>query len=391
MRRYPLSFRCQAYNEANFYRATPLARKMVAPGDTISSFIVDARFISAVFDKVRTNPLLAQIWLFYVPHRLVWDQWVDFIALSDTVTAVPTTTSAWGSMFETPATAKSVLFRRSYKLAYNQFFGDKQVGQAAGAWYDDITADTVTTLGGLLAWDQLVASQVSRAAYTQTSFTAAVSGATATIPLDDFARSLRDNTARRRQKITGDKYVDVMRQMGVELDWRVQMAPEFLGSGQAVLFPRERAGAGDATSLSSRVSEWSGKLAVSMSGKRHFAEHGYVMALAGFRPSYLVADSMPADAVRTGKDGFFRPDADTVADALTIGNLWRERYGHYLKGGNVIGVNANGDALTVQAGSAPFYPDPASYVVSVGSGPSHMAMTADISIRGLTPVPSARA
>lgn len=389
MRRYPLSFRSQVYQEAQFYELTPIMRKLVAPGDTITSMIVDARFISAVFAKVVTNPLLAQVWFFYVPHRLVFDQWMDFIALDDTVTSVPTTTTAWPQMFEAGTATKNALFRRSFKLIYNQYFGDERSGSAKLAWYDNINTDTLTTLYRLMAWDQYRTNQANMAGYTQNSFAASVSGATASIPLDDFARAVRANTARRRQKATGDKYVDTMRLMGVELSWQVQMAPEYLGSAQAILMPRERAGSGDATSLATRVSEWSGKLVASVKKRCAFAEHGYLVGLMGFRPSYLVADTNPGDVVVNDQNEFYRPDAATIMETPG-GTRAAERYLYYLKGTNAVGLNANGNALVVGAAGEFFYPDPSYYVPASGGGVSHIAATADISIKGLTVVPSAR-
>ena len=389
IRRFPMSFRSQAYNEADFYKLTPVARKIVAPGESISSFVIDARFVSAVFDKVKTTPVLAQVWLFYVPHRLVWADWMDFIALSDTITTVPTTTVAWPQMFEPGNTVKSALCRRSYKAIYNAYFGDETVGQANGAWYDNPADDSVVSLNRLLAWDQARSSLANRGSYTESSFSATVTAGVASIPLDQFARALRDNTARRRQKVTGDKYVDTMRLMGVELDWKIQNVPEYLGSGQTVLHARERAGSGDATSLATRVCEWSGKLSINQKKRVAFAEHGYVLALAGFRPAYMVADSTQIDTNLVDKSGFFRPDADTIMDP-TASSL-RERYMQYLKGFNVIGSNQNGNVFNVPNTGAVFYPDPADYVVASGSGPRHMSFTADVSIRGLTPAASGRA
>lgn len=393
MRRYPLSFRSQVYQEANFYQLTPLVRKLVAPGDTITTMIADARFVSAVFAKTITNPVLAQIWYFYVPHRLVWDQWMDFIALDDAITSTPTTTTEWIAMFEPSTTSKSSLFRRSYKLIYNQYFGDEKSGQASGAWYDNIADDTFVTLGRLLAWDQYRASEANMANYTQNAFTITGVTTTASIPLDDFARAVRANTARRRQKVTGDKYVDTMRMMGVELSWQIQMAPEYLGSGQAILMPRERAGSGDATSLATRVSEWSGKLQATLKKRCSFAEHGYIIGLMGFRPSYLMQGTAALDVGVNAQEEFYRPDTDRIMDTVSSGpNLRaRERYAPYLKGINVVGVNANGNALTVASGSAPFYPDPTGYTPVAGGGVSHMGATADVSIKGLTVIPSSRA
>ena len=248
---------------------------------------------------------------------------------------------------------------------------------------------TVVVLNRLLAWDQARSALANRAGYTESSFSATVTAGVASIPLDQFARALRDNTSRRRQKVTGDKYVDTMRLMGVELDWKIQNVPEYLGSGQTVIHARERAGSSDATSLATRVCEWSGRLSINQKKRVAFAEHGYVIALAGFRPAYMVADSVQIDTNLVDKAGFFRPDADTIMDP-TASSL-RERYMQYLKGFNVIGNNENGNVFNVPSAGAAFYPNPADYVVATGSGPRHMSFTADVSIRGLTPAASGRA
>lgn len=384
MQRYPLNWRQQVYNEADFYKLTPLLRKPIAPGESISTLVVDARFVSAVFPKVVTTPLLCQAWAFYVPHRLVYPEWVDFIALSDAVTVPPMTAVTWDQVFDHGSTSRTALYRRGLKLIYNQYFGDETVGQANEAWYDDVNADAYTTLHRLLAWDQVIANRSNRGAYTQSTFAAAVSGATATIQLDDLQRALRNNTARRRQKTTGDKYVDTMRLMGVELDWRVQMAPEYLGSAQSVILPHERSSAG--TDLTVRVSEWSGKFQLASKRRMAFAEHGYLYVLVGFRPSLMLEGTSGYDSTVFGtQDGFFRPDSAGAPGEVSSSSI-RARFVHYAQGSNLIGINHNGNCFAYPAASPDFYPDPTKFVVAAGSGPRHMAFTADVSVRGQTPV-----
>lgn len=382
MQRSPLTFRNTTYNEGLFYTPVPVARKLVAPGDSITSLIVDARMISAVFNRVVTTPVLAQMWAFYVPHRLVFDQWQDFIALDDVVLNVPNTTVAWPLMFENGGVvARSALFRRSYKLIYNSYFGSELTGQAAGAWYDNVNLDTETAVMRLLTWDQYLSGARPTAGYNQLTFQAAVSGGNAAIPLDDFARLSRDNRARRRQKMTGDKYVDTMRLMGVELDWKVQLVPEFLGSSQQVIQLREKSST-SATDLTVRAAEFSARMSLNVTKRFSFAEHGYLVVLMGLRPSMQAANQNPPDATNFARTDFFRPDQDAIADAQ---GGYRSRYSQYRQGKNLVGVFQN--ANTFALGTATdLYPDPSTYSVSVGSGPNHYGFTADVAIKGLTQV-----
>lgn len=283
----------------------------------------------------------------------------------------------------------SSLYRRGYKLIYNQYFGDETVGQAAEAWYDNVDADTYVTLHRLLGWDQAVANRANKGSYSPSTFAAAVSGGTATIVLDDLQRALRGNTARRRQKTTGEKYVDTMRLMGVELDWRVQMAPEYLGSSQAVVLPRERASA-SGTDMTTRVSEWSGKFQFTSKRRMAFAEHGYIYVLVGFRPSIMQTGRNMVEATVFGaQDGFFRPDAAGPPGEVVGSNI-RGRFSHYNTGSNAVGINHNGNVFDYPDASSIVYPDPTKFVVAENSGPRHVAMSADVSIRGLTAVDSGR-
>lgn len=388
MQRFPLKFRQNLYNEGDFYQLIPVARRPVAPGERLSKIAIDIRYVSAIFEKANLTPLLAQIWAFYVPHRIVWNQWVDFIAMDPAVVSVPTTTTAAPGYFEPGTGSKSSLFRRSYKAIYNQYFGD-ETQAANGAFYTNPDDDTVVTFGRLLVWDQYRSHQ-RYGTYVQNNFTAAVSGATATIPLDDLRRALRSNDARRKQVMSGDKYVDTMRLMGVELDWRVQMAPEFLGSSQQVLFS-EVINSANSVDLTVRASEWKGMCQLVVKRPLAFAEHGYVIVLAGFRPCVALDTAAAPEVVMTTNDHFYRPDTASGPLETQGGGQW-ERNTLYLKGRNAVGQNLNGNVFTQPvADIAILYPNPANYTPAATSGPRHMAMLTDASFGGLTPVPSTRA
>lgn len=386
MRRYPTKFRLSTYNEGDFYRLLLLGRKAVAPGEKVSKLVADTRFVSPVFDKLIITPILVQSWAFYVPFRLVWDDWVDFIAQSDTVTQVPVTTVRAPHWFDgATSTSVSALNRRAFKLAYNEFFGDESYSSpGVTTWYDPLV-DSQTDVPGLLIWDQY-RSHMRERAYSSQNYLAAVSGGTATIVLDDLSRALRDNRARRRQKMTGDKYVDTMRLMGVELDWRVQMAPEFLGSTQQVVWPQERPST-SGNDLGARASSLDFHHQFVLKRPVAFAEHGVVIVVAGVRP-LLGQTTSTMDARMDVLDEFFRPDTSAgPMDPASPANTFVSRNSRYLRGRNTVGLNQNGYFWEDPGAINDIYPT----LTPVPLPPisvTTLSFVTDLSFGGLTPVPS---
>lgn len=386
MKRYPFKFKQPTYQEIDFYECTPIARKAVAPGDRVSALTVDCRFVTSVYDKVLLNPVLVQTWAFYIPNRLVWDNWVDFIALDENFPSVPRAgVNSAARYFEGVSTGSGVssLFRRGCKLAYNQYFGDEAFA-SSNAWFADITDDTKTGVGRLLIWDQF-RSAMKQGSYASDTYLASVSGSTATIVLDDLQAALRDSRAKRRQFAVGDKYVDTMRLMGVELDWRVQMAPEYLGSSQQVLYGRTTQ-ATDSTDLQSRVTSWDGRHRMALNKRFSFAEHGSLVVFMGFRPLMCLSSASAPDAYMVDWDDYFRADANSGPFEPGSGGSKVERYWAYRRGRGASGVTDNDNAFFDTGAEYDLYPSPALFVPITGSGPRAVSVMTDFTVSGLTAV-----
>lgn len=382
MARQGLKFRQSTYQEADFYQLACVGRRAVAPGERISNIMLDTRFVSALYDKSILTPVLCQAWAFYIPWRIVWDGWIDFIADVDGGGSVPVTSVNMPGIMDTGANL-SALTRRGYKLTYNQFFGDMNFA-ASGGWYDDPDDDSVVSMGQLLVWDQF-RSKLRRNAYSPATFSAAVVGTDATFVLDDLVSALRSNRANRRQSMTGDKYVDTMRQMGVELDWRIQMAPEFLGSSQQVLHGMEVQST-EGANLIPRATKYDGQHQLNLKRRFAFAEHGVILVLVGFRP-LIGRASAPQDAFINGPREFFRPDlGGAPMDDAGPADTYVERFGGYLRGVNVIGSNQNGFVFSDAGGLADIYPSSSQFVPLEGSGPRALSLMSDVSYSGLTPI-----
>jgi hypothetical protein len=278
MQRYKLNLKSGTYTEGDAYRLQPIYRQQVVPGQTCN---MDAQVSlkSAAFTRSVTTPALMSVWFFYVPHRLVWTGWTDFISKAEGAPSFPTTTSS-GRFFENAhaSTTVSPLYRRAYKLCYNEYFGSESVGQSNGAWFDDITADTNVNIARTRNPEDFASKIQLDGAVSDPEFT--VTGST--IPLNDFYRQMMNARSQQRSQMTGDKYVDTLARMGVDATWMIAERPEFLGTKSQLVGPQQVANT-SATNTGQEVARFSAKIACGFKSK-HFAEHGYIIGLASFRP-----------------------------------------------------------------------------------------------------------
>ena len=88
MQRYKLNIKGGTYTESNAYELVPIFRQQVVPGQTVN-ISAEVNVKSAAFNQNVSTPALGSMWFFYVPHRLVWNEWTDFIAKVDTLPTVP--------------------------------------------------------------------------------------------------------------------------------------------------------------------------------------------------------------------------------------------------------------------------------------------------------------
>ena len=70
---------CQTVNVSNPYDFTPLGYMEVVPGETISGAVeINLQSVPAV-RNVQTRTYM-DTFAFYVPFRLLWPEWVDYIS-----------------------------------------------------------------------------------------------------------------------------------------------------------------------------------------------------------------------------------------------------------------------------------------------------------------------
>lgn len=304
MNRYPLNYRASWFNLGAMLQPNCVFRKPVYPGES-AEIDIQLFYESGIVDRLR-NPAVMSLYVFYVPHRLVWSGWTDFIADVDSGLSVPTNTTQWSSVFENGNNVKSSLMRRGYKLAYNTFFGDESIGQTPGAWYNDVTADTFVTDMRMKAVSQVVQNLVSDLDNPADPFTGTVSGAVATIELSELDRRLRARRASVQQRMSGEKYTDALARFGVKVSDALISQPEMIGFHSEVIYPTstQATAGGTAPTVGQRFGKYAGTLKHKV-GRKFFQEHGYVFGVYALRP-VLSYSSMgyPPEAFTTSREDF---------------------------------------------------------------------------------------
>lgn len=382
------------YTEGYVYYANPIFRQQVVPGQTVN-LDVEVSLKSAAFTKNLTTPCMNSIWFFYVPHRLVWDQWTDFISKQEGTFTFPTVAGNRPAFFDLANGSQnmSTLYMRAYKLIYNEYFGTEQVGNAHGAWYDDITDDSISDIYLTRNVEQFASKITLNSTVDDPEFT--VTGST--IPLNDFYRQMMNARSQQRSQMTGDKYVDTLARMGVDATWMIAERPEFLGTKSQFVAPSLTANTSN-TDTGNEVARFSSTLKCQIKNK-HFAEHGYIVGIASQRPIIMGAARGAQDALPTGGswiDSFYSADnldsKDTVDSELqgfTADDAWSQRFA-YLKNGTW--NKGRMSEWIIEATFSDFknliYPNNISFPHGTELGSNDYAATLSYSMTGKTPVPN---
>ena len=391
MQRYNLNLKGGSYTQSSVYTLVPIVRQQVVPGQTVNMEVQTSLKTAALTKNVST-PALMSMWFFYVPHRIAWDGWTEFISKQEGAPTFPVGDKSTVFLEHSAGVSNnfSTLYRRAYKLCYNEYFGTESVGQSNFAWYDDITTDTEIELNRLKNPEQFASKIQLDGATTDPEFT--VSGSS--IPLNDFYRQMMNARSQQRSQMTGDKYVDTLARMGVDATWMIAERPEFLGTKSMLVAPHLTANTSD-TNTGEEVARFETRLKCEIKGK-HFAEHGYIVGVCGVRPMLIEQNRGAPDSLITNIDDFYSADNLETRDAVvadindfTGTDAWTQRFGYFKNGSWTRGA---GSSWAIQAAPADFqeliYPNNVDMPIGTELDASQLAATTSFSMTGKTPVPT---
>lgn len=357
----------------NMGNLVPCGLMEVLPGDS---------FQQASSALIRFSPLLAplmhpvdaRIHHWFVPHRLVWDDWEDFITggpdgedVSVFPTRTPSSAPTVGSLVDYlgyPADGStirewSMLPVRGYDLIWNEWYRDQDlqdevvVSTAGGAdtttsaaiqsvaWEKDYFTsarpwpqkgpDITLPLGStapVTVSDGAGNVTLKRAPVTtenvqltntgtgnaQLSFTTDLSGATA-VSVNDVREAFALQRYQEARARYGSRYTEYLRYLGVRSsDARLQR-PEYLGGGRVRVQTSEIVQTAPDASDESFVGSLKGHGIGAMRSRRYrkfFEEHGYIFSLFSVKPKTVYADGLARTFNRRTKEDFWQKELEHI-------------------------------------------------------------------------------
>lgn len=353
----------------------PIGCQEVLPGDTFQHATQALIRVSPLLSPVM-HPTHVKIHHWFVPHRIVWEDFEDFITGGPDNTsapAFPQITSGAGGFAEgsladylgaappigggTPQSVSALPFR-AYAKIWNEFYRDQDlqteltvdIGSGSdtttnttlqnAAWGKDYftTARPWAQKGGDVVVPVERASNAANwSAFIAGTDTVAPAGAVTTVggsallaangsgaSLDPNGGlfvgvdSLREAMAIQRYDEAraryGSRYTEYLRYLGVKSsDARLQR-PEYLGGGkQTIQFSEVLATAETGTSVDVGDMKGHGISAVrSNRYRRFFEEHGYVITLMVVQPIPMYTQGIPRHFNKTTKEEFFQKELQHI-------------------------------------------------------------------------------
>lgn len=294
----------------------PIYYREVTAGMTITELKASLRLQSPQLNLAAANPFVAEAYFFYVPYRLVDTNYVDYFSNAESTYTRPVVGLTPGAIASGPfwlepvRAADSTMAihsygRRAFKLAYNQYFGTPvdMGGSLDRSWYGDINNNDNASQNSPRF------SKILEQRFNGVMPEALVPSRPVELPTNarDLARLLQSDKRAFYEDMSGEKYVDALRRMGVEPSWEIQMAPEFLTMKSMDLKPTYFTSTTGDDTLGKPAVRYIGDMEISM-GRKMFAENGCIIGFATVRPVVSYANAVATGLLTTGRrelDEFF--------------------------------------------------------------------------------------
>lgn len=331
----------------------PIGCVEVLPGDTFQQQTSALVRVTPQLKPIM-HPVNVNIAHFYVPNRLLWSGWEDFIT-GESATPPPTisggahsegTLSDYLGVYNDASNDFCALPVRAYNMIYNEYFRDqdlvtevsedtntvqnvawaKDYLTAARPWAQKGTAVTVP-MGTSAPLKSDATGSATFSLVRPTSSTDDVFEANGTTQDELYADlsnatgpdvvEFREAFAKQRYQEAraryGSNYVDYLRYLGINpADGRLSR-PEFLSAGRTTINFSEVLQTAEGTSTP--VGEMTGHGIAAMKANRYrrfFQEHGWVITLMYVRPKSIYVNGLHRKWSRTTKEDYYQKELEMV-------------------------------------------------------------------------------
>ena len=280
MKRYRYGLNSVTHNAGQIGDYTPLGYHEVVPGDSVSGKI-SIKALTAPTTMLAMNRCFYDVFAFYVPFRLIWSGFPDFLISGTGTMPQITDTFAFNfekaSMIDDTVDYNSPWLRGAYWLVWNTFFrrqseteaGLTDAGARVGCSYRPSTFHESIPEAGTLD------SQTIDTSGTSTS-------------VDDIRLAFNTDQFNRVRQFYGDRYTDYLAAVGVKANWSITEDPELLahsyGTMKYVVIDPTSTNDGVAVDYPAGrpAGYWSIQTSLKMP-RRFFPEHGMVCLYAAPR------------------------------------------------------------------------------------------------------------
>lgn len=328
----------------------PAAWTEVLPGDTFDGQTQLLVRCSPLVAPVM-HPVQVRIHHWFVPLRLIWDEFTSWIVDPNPQGTVPSVTPTGNLLLDylgiPPAVTSnsvSALPIRAYNKIFNEFYRDQQL--RAGVPQDNQGVRTVS-------WEKdFLTSARPNPQLGDNTFHAPVYGTGETgqgqevgeVYVDELRKAFALQRFAEARNRYGSRYTEYLQYLGIRPSDASLQRPQFLGGGrQTISFSEVLQTAEGTTTV---VGEMRGHGIAAVQSNRYrkfFEEHGILMTLVSVRPKSIYMNNIAKKWKRFARDDWWQKETEqigaeavetqevfadgTVADSETFG--WQDRFYSY--------------------------------------------------------------
>ena len=274
-------------NKGKFGRLIPFHSEYVFAGETMKKLKASMNFMSKPI-KIAQSGATVDIWFYYVPMPIIWSDFPNWVMGDSTLNVPATNSSAGGSLWGTSAGANAGVFlgqidhfnHEAYVKVLNHYFRDdeNQVTSATSPQSIPIIDQSAETSGDadLEAEDETID----------------VSGGT--LSLKELERKRANLRYERRVEMQDGKYVNWLKNQGVNANEQLAEVPEFLGHYRRFVRPSRTV----SQTTGFTVQHYGHDCSLELTKRRYFQESGMIIGVMAVRPKvhlrsgYNVIDRM---------------------------------------------------------------------------------------------------
>lgn len=314
LRRFRYNMTHQWITSTRIGRLQPFLLQEVTPGDTWHG-PCNGLIRMAPMDLPAFVTFNVHCYMFFIPHRIIWDEFEDVVTGEDGVTPWPqktVTNTNWGSPGVDGSLPKafglgrpgsfgydvSDLPFRAYLAVYNEFFRDQD-------YEPERTLTDSVALVKFPASDYFggARSEIQQGAES----TVDVSGST--LGVTEIRDAFHRQKFKERRSQYGARYTDYLMAMGLNVPDSRLDRPEVVGRNKATIGVSEVVAT--ATSTGENTGQYRGHGIAGVGcnlRKRMFLEHGYLMGLFTIRPRLQINRRVDRLFLVNDKDDLFQQE-----------------------------------------------------------------------------------